>query len=67
MINTELLKQAIKPETPKSLFNWILFTNYHHNDHRTAEATISVFKKHLIGESIDFNKLEELMKETHHE
>lgn len=62
MINPELLKQAIKQGTPESLYNWILFTNHHHNSQHTPEVTIAKFKRALIGEDIDFGKLEELMK-----
>lgn len=62
MINTELLKECIKPGTPESLYNWILFTNRHHNEKRSAELTIAKFKPAVIGEYIDFDKLEELMK-----
>lgn len=62
MINSELLKECIKPGTPESLYNWILFTNRHHNSQHTPEVTIAKFKRALIGEDIDFDKLEELMK-----
>jgi len=62
MIKPELLRESIKPGTSESLRNWIMFTNQHHNSHHTAEQTIAKFKGTTIGEDIDFDKLEELMK-----
>jgi|WetSurMetagenome_2_1015567.scaffolds.fasta_scaffold65360_7 hypothetical protein len=62
MINPEFLRESIKPGTSETLRNWIMFTNHYHNGNRTTEQTIAKFKGAVIGESIDFDKLEELMK-----
>lgn len=61
MIDRHMLEECILPSVSVSIANWILFTNRHHNEHRTPEHTIASFKAHTIGEYIDFNKLEALM------
>lgn len=61
MIPTEILDGCIIEGTSDSLRNWILFTNGHHNDNRTAEKTAAIFKKHTIGKYIDFDKLDPLI------
>jgi hypothetical protein len=54
------LKGAIIDGTPPAIVNWILFTNRHHNEHRTHDETVAKFKGTVLGSYIDFNKLEEL-------
>lgn len=44
------IHQCIKPGTSVSLTNWILFTNRHHNDHRTHDETVKAFQGKVIGE-----------------
>lgn len=61
MIDTEMLREAIKPGTSESLIYWILFTNHHHNSHRTPEETVAKFQGTELGKSIDFKILEKLM------
>lgn len=51
------LEECIKPGTSSSLRNWILFTNRHHNDHRTHDQTVQKFQGTTLGEFIDFEKL----------
>jgi hypothetical protein len=61
MIDTEKLREAIKPGTSESLIYWILFTNHHHNSHRTPEETVAKFQGTELGKCLDFNILEKLM------
>lgn len=56
------LKECILPETSESLRNWILYTNYHHNSHRTHDETVATWKDTKLGEYIDFNKMNTLMR-----
>jgi len=51
------IEEYIKPGTSKSLRNWIIFTNQHHNSHRTHQETISKFRGTELGEYLDFDKL----------
>lgn len=54
------LEGAIIDGTPQTIISWILFTNHHHNQHRTHDETVAKFKGTVLGSYIDFNKLEEL-------
>ena len=51
------LKECIKPGTSESLSNWIIFTNAHHNGHRTHNETVKAFTGTVLGEHIDFEKM----------
>jgi len=56
------LKECIKPGTSESLINWIIFTNAHHNGHRTHDETVKSFSGTGLGEHIDFEKMAILNK-----
>ena len=55
VINVE---KYIKPGTSECLKNWIIFTNHHHNDHRTHQETVKSFRGTVLGECLDFDKLD---------
>jgi len=52
------IKEYIKPNTSKSLKEWIIFTNQHHNGNKTHEETIESFRGTVLGDSLDFDKLD---------
>jgi len=55
VINVE---KYIKPGTSECLKNWIIFTNHHHNDHRTHQETVESFRGTVLGGYLDFDKLD---------
>jgi hypothetical protein len=56
------LEECIYPGTPRSIKDWILFINRHHNGHRTHPETVKSFRGHLIAQYIDFKKLGRMFK-----
>ena len=63
MIDASILERSIKPGTSKPLINHILFTNYHHYGHLSHDGVVAKFNGRVIGEFIDFEKLEQLRHE----
>lgn len=60
MIDSNKLKKSILPGTSRSMFEWILFTNYHHNGKRREKETIEKFRGTELGKCLDFDILDDL-------
>lgn len=58
------LKESIRPGTSASMVNHMCFTNHHHYGHLTHEATLTKYKSTVLGESIDFEKMDKLVAES---
>lgn len=56
------IKECFKPRTPIVIQHWIIFTNHHHNQHRTHNETVKSFRGTEIGKYIDFKKMAFLCK-----
>lgn len=59
----KFLRESIKENTSKSMVNYILFVDSHHNGNLSHEDTIKKYKGTELGSYIDFDKMERLIKE----
>lgn len=62
-MSCKYLEQCIKPGTSQVLINWYLFTDRHHNGGFTHEETVKKYKGTVMGEDIDFDKMDKLIEE----
>lgn len=58
------LQESIRPGTSASMINHICFTNHHHYSHLTHEAARKKYQGTVLGESIDFEKMDKLVAES---
>jgi hypothetical protein len=60
------LKESIRPGTSESMIYHICFTDHHHYGHLSHESTVAKYRGTVLGESLDFDKMERLILEKAH-
>jgi hypothetical protein len=58
------LSECIRPGTPQSIRDWILFTDRHHQGDKTPSQTIKSYRGTEIALYIDFKKVSRLRRES---
>ena len=59
----QFLEESIRPGTSKCMVNHILFTDHHHYSHLSHEEMVAKYKGTVLGEYLDFEKMDQLIAE----
>ena len=62
-MSCKFIHDCILPGTSQSMVNHICFTDYHHYGRLNHEDTVAKYKGTVLGESLDFDKMDRLIEE----